>query len=346
MIPAFRVISPGLGATLQDAGRYGYRQSGVPVSGPLDRIAFRLANGLVRNSAASTALEMLMLGPALEVIAESVRVAMVGGSAAMTITTSSQGERSIPAGRSIRLERGDALKIGSLDPALCGYLAVEGGFVAPEVLGSASTYTRSALGGLDGRMLQQGDVLAVVRGDAAIRSELAMVRDIEAGFDRPIRIVPGPQDDFFTPGALNSFLTETYMVSPQSDRMGFRLEGPTLEHAKGYNIVSDGIVSGSIQVPGDGKPIVLMVDSQTAGGYPKIATVISADIPVLARRKPGRPVRFVAVTRDEAENIRRAQEAELQNDLANLREIAEDVAIDLDALHDANLIDGVVSALE
>lgn len=344
MIAAFRVLSPGLGATLQDAGRIGFRQSGVPVSGPMDRIALRLANALVGNSPDATALELLMLGPALEVIADSVRVSVVG-SASLQVTNAG-GDRVILSGQSVRLERGDILKVGALEPVLCGYLAVEGGFVVPRVLGSMATYARSALGGIDGRVLRRDDILTAGIETAPGRAERALARQIDHGFDQLIRIVKGPQDDYFTATAMEALLSETYVIAAQSDRMGFRLEGRALEHAKGYNIVSDGIACGAIQVPGDGKPIVLMVDSQTAGGYPKIATVISADIPVLARRKPGRRVRFAAISRDEAETIRRRQEAEIQEAIADMHEVRADAGIDLDALHDANLIGGIVNALE
>lgn len=344
MTAAFRVVSPGLGASLQDSGRFGFRRSGVPVSGPMDRVAFGLANALAVNAPDTTALELLMFGPTLEVVADSLRVAVVG-SVTLQITTAN-GDVARPANQSFRLERGDVLKVGALDPVLCGYLALEGGFVVPKVLGSMATYMRSALGGIDGRVLRQGDVLHGSLANAELRSERALAREIAPAFDQPIRVVKGPQDDYFSDAAMETFLSQTYTVSPQSDRMGFRLEGPALEHVKGYNIVSDGIVCGSIQVPGDGKPIVLMADSQTAGGYPKIATVISADIPVLARRKPGRSVRFAAVSRDEAEAIRRQQETDTQKVIAEMRDVKAEAAIDLDALQDANLIGGVVNAFE
>ncbi len=151
-----------------------------------------------------------------------------------------------------------------------------------------------------------------------VRSEYALPRALDLALDQPIRVVLGPQTDYFTDDAVKTFLSSDYTVSPQADRMGYRLEGPPLAHAKGYHIVSDGIVPGAIQVPGSGLPIVLMVDNQTTGGYPKIATVISADIPVVGRRKPGRTIRFVAVDVHEAELLRRKQEAEIRHEMENL----------------------------
>ena len=143
--------------------------------------------------------------------------------------------------------------------------------------------------------MQRGDSIALKLASVATRAERALARPLDLALDQPIRVVLGPQADYFTDGAMKTFLSSDYTVSPQADRMGYRLEGPALAHAKGYDIVSDGIVTGAIQVPGSGRPIVLMVDNQTTGGYPKIATVISADIPVVGRRKPGRTIRFVAV---------------------------------------------------
>ena len=152
-----------------------------------------------------------------------------------------------------------------------------------------------------------------------VRGEYALAQPLDLALDQPIRVVLGPQADYFTDDAVKTFLSSDYTVSPQADRMGYRLEGPPLAHAKGYNIVSDGTVAGAIQVPGSGRPIVLMVDNQTTGGYPKIATVISTDVPVVGRRKPGRPIRFVAVGVHDAELLRQEQEAAIRQQVAHLR---------------------------
>jgi len=168
------------------------------------------------------------------------------------------------------------------------------------VLGSTSTYVPGGVGGFKGRRLQQGDLVPLKLNHVDWRAESVMTRPLPLGMDDPIRVILGPQADYFTEGAVETFLSSEYTVSLQSNRMGFRLDGPTLTHSKGYNIVSDGAVTGSIQVPGSGQPVVLMVDNPTTGGYPKIATVISSDVPALGRRAPGRKVRFVAVTIDDA----------------------------------------------
>ena len=307
MIPALEIIVPGLHTTVQDRGRFGYQDVGVPASGPLDRISFHLANALVGNAPDTPALEMLLQGPTLKVRAESVRLSLVGCNASIDIR--SGNARTVPAGQSVRLARDDVFRIGFLRDSLCAYLAIEGGPDIPPVLGSVSTYVRGAIGGVQGRRLQAGDSVPLKLAGVDVRAECALPQPLDLALDQPIRVVLGPQADYFTDGALQTFLSSDYTVSPQSDRMGYRLAGPVLAHAKGYDIVSDGIVAGAIQVPGSGLPIVLMVDHQTIGGYPKIATVISADIPVVGRRKPGCPIRFVAVGVHEAERLRKEQAA-------------------------------------
>ena len=316
MIPALEVIAPGLHTTVQDRGRIGYQDIGVPPSGPLDRISFNLANALVGNPPATPALEMLLQGPTVKVIAESVRIALAGCSAGIEIR--SGNARTIPAGRSVRLVRDEVFRIGALRDSVCAYLAIEGGPDVPLVLGSASTYVRGAIGGLQGRRLQAGDSVPLKLAGADGRDEHALPRQFDLALDQSIRVVLGPQVDHFTDGAVKTFLSSEYTVSTQADRMGYRLAGPALVHAKGYDIVSDGIVTGAIQVPGSGLPIVLMVDHQTIGGYPKIATVISADIPVIGRRKPGRSIRFVAVGMHEAEQLRKDQEAAISEFISRI----------------------------
>jgi allophanate hydrolase len=319
MMQALEVVAPGPHTTVQDLGRIGFQDVGVPRSGALDRVGLRLANALVGNRPGAPALEMLLQGPTLEVLADSVRVALVGCGAGIEIR--SGNARLVPAGRSVRLTRGEVFRVGALGDSVCAYLAIEGGPDVPQALGSASTYVRGGIGGLHGRRFQKRDVLPLVQANANVRAERMLTRPFDLGLDQPIRVVLGPQADYFTEAAVQTFLSSEYTVSTQADRMGYRLEGPALAHAKGYNIVSDGIVSGAVQVPGSGKPIVLMVDNQTTGGYPKIATVISADIPVVGRRRPGRTLRFVAVDVHEAVRLRRAQEAAMEGEADAIRPI-------------------------
>jgi allophanate hydrolase len=318
-MPAIEVIDPGLHTTVQDLGRSGYRNVGVPMSGALDQVSLRLANALVNNPAGTPVLEMLMVGPTLKVTVGSLRVALAGCNAKIEIGAG--GSKQVPAGQSIRMVRNEIFRVGSTGDSACAYLAIEGGIDVPSVLGSASTYTRSRIGGYLGRRLQQGDVLPVRLNEVDVHRENAMDRPLDLAFERPIRVVLGPQDDYFTDEAIKIFLSSEYKVSFQSDRMGYRLDGPVVAHAKGADIVSDGIVTGAIQVPGSGKPIVLMVDNPTTGGYPKIATVISTDIPVMARRSPGRTVRFTAIDVHEAQLLFRQQEIAIQQKLNAIRRV-------------------------
>ena len=320
MTAALKIIAPGPYTTVQGARRIGFQDVGIPASGPLDSISLRLANALVGNPVHAPALEMLLQGPMCEVLTESVRVALLGCSANLEVR--SAPARVIPAGRSVRLEKGDVFRIGPLLDSACAYLAIEGGLDVAPMLGSVSTYVRGAIGGIEGRRLQKNDVLPLNRSSVAHRDESALEHPLDLAFDQPIRVVLGPQADHFTERGVDTFLRSLYTVSTQADRMGFRLDGPAIEHVNDYNIVSDGVVSGSIQVPGTGRPIVLMVDNQTTGGYPKIATVISADLPLVGRRRPGRTIRFSAVAVEEAEALRKAQEAALQQQIDRIRNVA------------------------
>ena len=286
MRPALRVVAPGLMTTLQDLGRPGYQHLGVPVSGALDHVSLRAANLLVGNAAGVGALEIAYQGPTLRVEADSVRIALAGGRAPIDILPPIATEAAAGASPHMRARAscaGRCVKIGALAGSAVAYLAVEGGFDIAPVLGSQSTLTRAAIGGLEGRALKAGDVLPLKLGAADEREEVVLP-PLDLSPRTRVRIVLGPQEDYFTPAGLRTLLESTYAVSQASDRMGMRLEGPALEHsAKGYNIVSDGIAHGSIQVPGNGLPIILLADRQTTGGYPKIATVISADLPALGR---------------------------------------------------------------
>lgn len=316
---ALKIIAPGLHTTVQGLKRIGYQDVGVPASGPLDWVSLRLANALVGNPHGTPALEMLLQGPTCEVLADSVRLALVGCSASMEVR--SGDTRVIPAGQSVRLTQGEVFRIGPLGDSACAYVAIEGGLDIAPILDSVSTYVRGAIGGFQGRRLQKGDIVPLKLASADIRGEYVLPRPLDLALDQPVRVVLGPQADYFTDDAVKTFLSSVYTVSAQADRMGFRLEGPTVEHAKGYDIISDGVVSGSIQVPGSGRPIILMVDNQTTGGYPKIATVISADMPVVGRRRPGRPIRFVTVEVRKAELLRREQEAAIQQEIDGLRPV-------------------------
>ena len=290
MTPGLKILSPGLHTTVQDLGRVGYQNIGVPVSGALDGFSLRLANALVGNPQGVAALEIPGSGPTIEIAADTARVALTGEGASLRID--GESPRVIAAGQSVMLRRGDVVQITLGRQSNCCYLAVEGGIAVPRVLGSASTYVRAAFGGLNGRALQRDDVIPLAVECASERNELRAPAPPPAP-DQPIRIVLGPQQKYFRTEALATLLDAEFRVSNDTDRMGMRLDGPLLRHRRGWDIVSDAIATGAIQVPGSGQPIVLLADHQTTGGYPKIATVISADLPKLGRCRPGDPLRFV-----------------------------------------------------
>jgi biotin-dependent carboxylase-like uncharacterized protein len=310
-VSALQVLASTSIAMLQDLGRYGQQRYGVPVSGALDAVSLRIANAVVGNPDGTAALEMFYRGPTLEVAAESVRVAAIG--AALEVV-SGGASRTVAAGLSVRLARGDRLTVGPCATSLVAYLAVEGGFALPGDLGSLSTFPRAGLGGIDGRPFRKGDLLPLAAATAPERAERRAPK-WDLAPPKRVRVVFGPQDDHFTDRARQTLIESAYTVSRQSDRMGMRLAGPALEHAKGFNIVSDGTAPGSIQVPGNGLPIVLLADRPTTGGYPKIATVASADVPALGRLRPGATIGFEAISVADAEAARR----ELEVPLAALR---------------------------
>lgn len=355
MTPALSIIAPGLMTTVQDLGRSGYQSLGIPMSGAIDPVSLRAANLLAGNAIGSTtnpgpgiaALEIAYQGPTLKVEAERVRVALAGASATIDVLPADPEfppRRAAPL-ESLSLTRGETLRIGPLSGSAIAYLAVEGGFDIPPVLGSRSTLTRAALGGFGGRPLRAGDRLPLALAASPEREE-QMLPALDLTPPPRFRVVLGPQDDYFSVAGLATLLDSTYVVSRASDRMGMRLEGPALEHARGYNIVSDGIAPGSIQVPGNGLPIILLADRQTTGGYPKIATVISADLPALGRLAPGAKVTFQAVSIEEAEASRREQAAMINSLAQRLVPARRMMELDAVRLLQENLVSGMVDAHE
>jgi biotin-dependent carboxylase-like uncharacterized protein len=343
MKPALRVIAPGLMTTLQDLGRRGHQSLGIPVSGALDPVALQAANLIVGNPAGMGALEIAYQGPTLQVQADSVRLAFAGAAAAIEAVGEGAQTARVAMLQSVRLERGQTVRIGALTGSAVLYLAVEGGFDAAPMLGSQSTYMRAGLGGFEGRALRAGDLLPLRQASVEAREEL-MLPALDLAPPTSFRVVPGPQDDYFTQEGKRTLLESAYTVTPASDRMGMRLAGPPIAHARGYNIVSDGIAPGSIQVPGNGLPIVLLADRQTTGGYPKIATVIAADLPALGRLTPGAGVRFEAVGIETAEAAHRALRAELEGLRQRLVPARTSAGVDPGKLLGANLVSGMVDA--
>jgi biotin-dependent carboxylase-like uncharacterized protein len=323
VIAHLKVRDAGMHTTLQDLGRFGFQSMGVPVSGALDGMSLMLANRLVGNHENVAALENLYHGVTLEVCADSVRVALTGSDTALQVMTKGKPDpMEIPPWHSALLRRGQVLRVGALTGPVCCYLAVAGGFDIAPCLDSLSTYVRGAFGGFAGRALRAGDALPLVLSNVRDGGEQYLPDPPELGTEQPLRVVLGPQQHHFTDEALEIFLSSSYTVSTHSDRMGMRLDGPRLRHRSGYNIVSDAIATGAIQVPGSGQPIVLLADHQTTGGYPKIAAVISADLARVGRLRPGDTLRFQAIELAQAEMIRRQQVAELRAMSAALKPIA------------------------
>ena len=303
----FSVLTPGAYTTVQDMGRYGFQQMGIPVSGALDSFAFQTANMLVGNPAGHAVLEITILGPRLEVLAE-VDLAITGARMGMMLN-----DQPVQGWRSVRVKAGDILDIGQVQSGCRAYLAVNGGIEVPKVMGSRSTYVGGELGGYHGRPLKQEDIIgggetALSYGDRQVPER--WIPDYSA--DIVLRAVAGPQDDFFTDG-LDTLFDSEYMVSTKADRMGYRLQGPEIIHREDVpnSIISEPSMPGGIQIPADNQPIILLVE-QTVGGYTKIATVISTDLPKVAQATPGDPVRFEQVTLETAHSMYRENQELLQ----------------------------------
>lgn len=300
-----KVITPGVLTTVQDTGRFGHQAAGIPEAGAMDRASLALANGLVGNPADAAALELTAFGGTFEFDGEGI-IALTGADMRPFLN----GNR-MPVNNAVPVKAGDRLELSAASQGMRAYLAVSGGIDVPIVLGSRSTDLKSRLGGLDGRKLRAGDVLesgsrpqaavefAEVQGTPCepVLQRLAKVTDPEGV--TWIRFLFGPQDVMFAEDAKKTFMDSIYTLSAACDRMGYRLEGAAVLSLNGTDILSEGICFGSIQVPANGQPIVMMADHQTTGGYAKIGTVLSEDLPLLAQLGPGKRIHFVPVTLEE-----------------------------------------------
>jgi biotin-dependent carboxylase-like uncharacterized protein len=337
MSRALRILSAGPGVTLQDRGRHGWLRYGVTGCGPMDPLAHATANRATGAGPDATAIEVSLGG--VEVMADSdpVGVAVCGG----LFSVSLDGEP-LPAACALTLLPGMRLTLRAGPAGAFAYVAAGNGFdVAPD-LGSTATHLRSGIGGLGGKALAAGDVLPVAGpAPAAAPPSLLHAPWLDRAGD-VIRVVPGPQDDYFDAENIARFLAGPWSLRPRSDRMAYMLDGPKLSHARGFNIISDGIAHGAIQIPGEGLPIVLMADRQPTGGFPKIANVIGADLGTLAQMRPGAAFRFAAVTVEEAVAARRAQAAALIPPVARSPLLRTDFPAEF--LLGLNLVDGVVDA--
>ena len=298
---ALEVLQPGAFTTIQDLGRYGYQKYGVSISGAMDRFALRIANLLVGNEEGEAAMEATVVGPKLKALQDS-RLAFGGADLSPAINGNPA-----PMWRALKIQAGDVISFGLPKGGCRAYLAIAGGIDIPLVMGSRSIHTRSNLGG-KGRALLKGDVLAV-RDPGRRQAEKIPYYQMPPdrvpvyGGDWRVRVILGPQKDYFTRRGIDTFLHHEYRITPQADRMGYRLQGPKIEHKTGADILTDATPPGSVQVPGDGMPIILLADGQTTGGYSKIGVVASVDQDLLAQAKPGDRVRFQRVTIQDAHGL-------------------------------------------
>lgn len=303
-----RIIKPGFMTTVQDSGRNGYQSQGFSVSGVMDVRSFRIANLLLDNPENEAVLEFSLVGPTLAFTQDTI-IAITGGDFQPTVN----GE---PAAMytALYIHEGDVLAFGGARTGSRGYISFSGGLKIPEVMGSRSTNVKVGLGGFKGRQLQADDYIPFRSNRLYLPHFLS--RKLPADdFDQDaavLRVVLGPQAQHFTEEGLQTFLRETYTVTKDFDRMGCRLDGPSIAHKDKADIISDATVFGAIQVPAHGKPIVLLADRQTTGGYTKIAAVISVDIPKLVQRKMNHSINFEAISVEEAQDLLQKEAAELE----------------------------------
>ena len=301
-----KILDPGPQTTVQDLGRTGQMRYGIPPSGPVDRSAFLLANRLVGNPDTAAALECTLLGPRFDMTAAGA-IAVTGADMPVSVNG-----RDAAGWTTIALKPGDVVKLGAARSGVRAYIGVAGGIDVPLALGSRATYLRGRVGGLEGRALRKGDELAVFACGPVTMRRVAPQAIPDYTGEPTVRAILGPQDDRFTTAGIRALFDGRYEVLPQSDRMGSRLRGPRIEHARGHDIVSDGIALGSIQVPGDGQPIVLLVDRQSTGGYTKMATICSSDIWRVGQARPGQSIRFQQIDVEEAHRLLRESDTALE----------------------------------
>jgi biotin-dependent carboxylase-like uncharacterized protein len=330
------IESIGPASSVQDRGRPGAQRYGLTPSGAMDRLALASANCLVGNAPFAAAIEVGPFGAAFTARAGAVRVALAGASRNADISG-----RAVAADVSMTLAEGETLTLGFARGGSFSYLAIEGGIAGEPMFGSLSVNARAGLGSPYPRPLQAGDELQAATASGAAERRI----DLPGPVEGPIRVVLGPQDDEFGEEAKQLFLDSEWKVAATSDRMGYRLEGPVIKHLHGHNIVSDGTVNGSIQVPGNGAPIVLMPDRGTSGGYPKIATVISADLGRFAQMPAGRGFRFKSVGMADAQAEARKLAGLLRALPGRVKPI-ETFDLNVEALQDANVAGAAVSAVD
>lgn len=322
---SLEIIKPGLLTTVQDMGRYGYQKDGMLVSGAMDKVALRIGNLLACNAETAAALEITMSGPRIRFTGDHL-IAITGADLSATINGVP-----VKTWRPVFAARGSILEFGAPVTGCRSYLAVAGGLDVPKVLGSCATYLRAGIGGFQGRALQAGDNIPVNEADDCFASYQQALKDKNGHGDHTqaswtidpklyptyrdfptIRALRGPEYSLFTRESKGQCWEKEFKVSLQSDRMGYRLQGNILSLEQEVNLLSSAVTFGTVQVPPEGHPIVLMADHQTTGGYPRIAQVITADLPKLAQVMPGKRIRFTEVTMEEAHKLYLHQEQTIE----------------------------------
>ena len=318
-----KVRRPGLLTTVQDLGRHGYQRDGVSVGGAMDVMALRVANLLVGNPDGAAALEFALLGPTIE-FTQGHLIAICGGRMSPVI-----GGKPVPEGRPVLVRAGAVLSFGGCTQGACACMAVAGGIDVPVVLGSRGTHLRAGFGGLGGQALRVGDTLPVgapselsirISTGLAGRTELFVPTEWSvsaAALPRyaanpTIRTTRGSHFGLFDEESRKAIFGRRFRIAPQSDRMGYRLAGPRLALARPYEPISEPVCAGTIQVPPEGQPIVLMADRQTTGGYPRIGQVITVDLPLIAQSKAGETLTFAEVSLEDAERLFAARERTIE----------------------------------
>jgi antagonist of KipI len=294
--------------TVQDMGRYHYLRYGVPISGAMDVFSLVAADDLVGNDPNDACLEITLIGPELEALTET-QIAITGG----TVSPKING-RSASMWETLEICKGDVVSFGRMESGCRSYLSVRGGINASLVLGSRSTFVRGGFGGIGGRQLKTGDTIDGF--DASpLEAEYSMPEELRpqltGGYE--VHVVLGPQADMFTEKGMSTFLSNPYRVTLDADRMGYRLEGPTIEHKGKADIVSDALLPGAVQVPRNGKPILIMRDAQTTGGYPKIAAAMTPDVSLLGQARPNDILEFSKITVQQAQEKTREYHKLLNN---------------------------------
>lgn len=320
-----KILKPGLLTTIQDLGRVGYQKQGIIASGVMDPMAHRIANLLVGNAQHAATMEMTLAGPKIQ-FQEKTLIAICGGNLSPHIDGTP-----VKLWRPIFVQKGSTLTFGQAKEGCRAYLAVAGGFDVPDRMGSKSTYLRAGIGGYHGRALQTDDTLSIGLPSSSVQDRIKELEEeangqsfhemdwyVGAKFapnfqsNQPIRIIRGREFGWFSETSQKALFQESYTISSQSDRMGYRLEGSSLELEREQSMISEAVAFGTIQVPSNGQPIILLADRQTTGGYPKIAQIASVDLPVIGQMKPGSTITFQEISLEEAQQFILEREKQIQ----------------------------------